>query len=230
MDGIYGPTTIHAVKVIQQHADLPSTGIVDHKTWGPCESASSGRSIRHRAPGGEAARHTANRPLRRGGPPRLGPSPRPSELREVAGTSSLIDCHNAQPNKGVDHVDRACGVDRTTAYGTDRGNARRTGHGPPVRGGPRRTRTDRRGGQGSRTRSESPVLGRGVGRRGKEVLEHHPADHARAGSPQHRPARPVAVDLRRGTARRALSTARRTAGGPPRIRLRTARSHPCPGR
>ncbi|WP_374228839.1 peptidoglycan-binding protein [Streptomyces sp. ET3-23] len=44
MDGIYGPTTIHAVKVIQQHADLPSPGIVDHKTWGPCESASSGRS------------------------------------------------------------------------------------------------------------------------------------------------------------------------------------------
>ncbi|MFI9722960.1 peptidoglycan-binding protein [Streptomyces sp. NPDC052396] len=33
MDGIYGPTTIHAVEVIQQHAGLPSTGIVDHKTW-----------------------------------------------------------------------------------------------------------------------------------------------------------------------------------------------------
>jgi peptidoglycan hydrolase-like protein with peptidoglycan-binding domain len=33
MDGIYGPSTSHAVMVVQQHAGLPSTGIVDRDTW-----------------------------------------------------------------------------------------------------------------------------------------------------------------------------------------------------
>ncbi|MEU7058241.1 peptidoglycan-binding domain-containing protein [Streptomyces sp. NPDC046197] len=33
MDGIYGPRTSYAVTVVQQHAGLPATGIVNRATW-----------------------------------------------------------------------------------------------------------------------------------------------------------------------------------------------------
>jgi len=32
-DGIYGPNTMRAVTVFQQHHGLPVTGVADHKTW-----------------------------------------------------------------------------------------------------------------------------------------------------------------------------------------------------
>jgi peptidoglycan hydrolase-like protein with peptidoglycan-binding domain len=33
VDGIYGPQTVHAVTVVQQHADLTPDGIVGPATW-----------------------------------------------------------------------------------------------------------------------------------------------------------------------------------------------------